>query len=438
MQQSNVLATLVRGASTALVIQILSAGVLYGTQVLLARWLGTTAYGIYDYVNAVGVSLAFLAGLGLPVAVLRFTSEYVTRQDWARLRGIIWGSWQQTLVVSLITSICGTAIVLQLQASGHLSAYTTPLTVGIWAVPIVALLNLQTEIVRAFQQITLAYAPALILHPLLLIAMAFVWQLRQTMTSTAAIALTMISALLTLVLQWVLFQKNLDPKIRSARPVYAVAYWSKIALPLLLVSGSHIILSQTDTLMIGTLINAKAVGIYSAALKTSLWVPFILIAVNAISAPLIASLYAQGDRPGLQQLVSTVARWMFYPAFAIAVVLISFSKPILQLFGTEFAAAKVALIILILGQLVNVGVGSVAYLMMMTGHQNQSALVMGVSALTNVILNLIGIHFLGIIGAALATALSMTMWNVWLHALVVRELGVRPSILATFQLHHLQ
>ena len=67
--------------------------------------------------------------------------------------------------------------------------------------------------------------------------------------------------------------------------------------------------------------------------------------------------------------------------------------------------------------------------MTMTGHQNQSAVVMGVTALVNLILNLIGIHLWGIVGAAMATAFSMAIWNVWLYLLVVRDLGVRPSIL---------
>ena len=158
-----------RGASTALAIKILSAGILYGSQVLLARWLGTTAYGIYDYVNAVGVFLAFIAGLGLPIVVLRLSSEYITRQDWSRLNGIILGGWQQTLIVSLVISGCGTVVLWQLYVADYLDTYAMPLMVGIWAVPIVALMNLQTEIVRAFQKMVLAYAPAQILQPLLLV-----------------------------------------------------------------------------------------------------------------------------------------------------------------------------------------------------------------------------------------------------------------------------
>jgi len=431
-QQSDLLRTLVRGAGAALSVQIISAGTIYVSQILLARWLGATEYGIYDYAIALSLSLAFLAGLGLPTAVLRFIPKYQFEQDWQHLRGMIWESWQQTLIASLITAIFST-VGLQWLAIHQGLEHSRALIFGVWIVPSIALANLQQQIARAFQKITLAYAPYLIAYPLILIGIASVWQLHQNLTSTVAIALSILSLLLVLIVQALLFYRGLTTEISQAVPAYAIGQWWRVALPLMFLDGSSVVLSQTDTLMLGAMLGGKAVGIYSAALKTSLWVHFILTAVNAIFAPIIASLHAQGDRQGLQQLVSTIARWMFYPALAIAIGLIIFAEPALQLFGTEFTAARGALIVLILGQLVNVGAGSVGYLLMMTGNQIPAASVMGVSALTNVVLNLIGIHWLGIIGAALATAFSMMLWNVWLHAIVVKRLDVRPSILATFR-----
>lgn len=93
---------------------------------------------------------------------------------------------------------------------------------------------------------------------------------------------------------------------------------------------------------------------------------------------------------------------------------------------------------LILGQLVNVGSGSVGYLLLMTGHQSQAALVMSVTAIVNIVLNLVMIHWFGIFGAGLATALSLVLWNVWLHAIVVKRLNVHPSILAVFRASELK
>jgi O-antigen/teichoic acid export membrane protein len=154
--------------------------------------------------------------------------------------------------------------------------------------------------------------------------------------------------------------------------------------------------------------------------------------VNIVVAPRFAALYAQGNRQGLQQLVATVAHWIFWPSLAIAIALIAFATPVLQLFGSEFATARWELSVLAIGQLVNTSVGSVGYLMMMTGHQDRAAAVFGIAALANLVLNAIAVPLFGTIGAAVATALTLAWWNLWLYRLVVRYLDVYPSVVSTW------
>lgn len=88
--KSPLLTTLARGASSALAVQILSAIFDYGFQVFLARAIGVTEYGIYDYATTLAIFLAFPANLGFPTTVLRFIPKYIIKQDWTHLRGIIW------------------------------------------------------------------------------------------------------------------------------------------------------------------------------------------------------------------------------------------------------------------------------------------------------------------------------------------------------------
>ena len=193
MQQPSLFAKLLRGAGAALTVQLISAITVYSSQVLLARWMGTAEYGIYDYATALVIIGAFIAGFGLPTAVLRFISAYQAQGDWSHLRGIIESSWRQTLIIGFVASLFGTAVLLRLNSAHGLEAYTIPLSIGMWTIPIVALVNLQREIIRAFQQIILAYAPSLIMQPLLLTGMIAVWRLRHTLTSTSTIALSLLS-----------------------------------------------------------------------------------------------------------------------------------------------------------------------------------------------------------------------------------------------------
>jgi O-antigen/teichoic acid export membrane protein len=428
----DLLKTLARGAGSALIVQLLSAGLNYGIQILIAQWIGVSQYGVYDFATTLGIFLAFPAALGFPSAILRFIPEYIAKQDWGRLRGIVLSSWLLTLVASLFVAIAGTFILLWLNRYRNLEDITA-LIIGIWAVPFIALAVLQQQMARGLQKIILAFAPYAIVYPLVLFIILLIWNISHNLNAQSLLILSAFSLFVVTTGQFLILARKFPKEINYIRPHYAINEWWKIALVLIFLDGSNMILSQTDTLMIGSILDAKAVGIYSAAYKTSLWVNFLLTSINSISAPLFAQLYVKKDMAGLQKLVSTSVRWMFFPALMLSLGLIVFAEPVLKLFGDEFIAAKWTLVALILGQLVNVGTGSVGYLLMMTGHQNQSAVVMGISALVNLILNLIGIYWLGILGAALATAFSLMLWNLWLHRLVVKYLGIYPSIIAAMR-----
>jgi O-antigen/teichoic acid export membrane protein len=193
---------------------------------------------------------------------------------------------------------------------------------------------------------------------------------------------------------------------------------------------------QTDVVMVGAILGPRAAGLYGAAAKTASLVGLVLIAVNAIAAPIFSSLFAQGRHEDVQRLASDIAEWIFWPSLFISVLLAIFSKPILGMFGSEFSAAHWQLTILLVGQVVSAGAGSVGWLMLLTGHQDQAAWVYGWIALIHVALLGIAIPLLGTTGAALATTASFSLWNVWLHALVVRKLDIHPSVLYALRSAH--
>ncbi|HHP7229397.1 MAG TPA: flippase [Xenococcaceae cyanobacterium] len=427
--QSDLLISLFQGAAIALILQLSGIAVSYTMQVLLARWLGATQYGAYDYVINLGVFIGFLAGLGLPNALLRFLPEYMVQEDWGKLRGIVWGSWRYVLISSMLIAMIAVVIVVSWQKHNRELALVS-LLLGIATVPLWALIRHQQEMARGIKRMSLAYFPSKVILPLLVILGIGFY--RQNLSSTIALIITCLSLALVLVAQLWLFKQQIPQQCLRVKPTYAPKEWFGVALPLLFNDSALVVLSQTDILMTGAMLGSFQVGIYSAALKTASIVNFLLAAVNAIAAPMFATLHAQEDYQGLKKLTRTVARWLFYPSAILALLLIVFAERVLGLFGSEFVAARGSMTILILGQLVNVGAGSVGYLMQMTGHHRQCAYVFGCSAILNLVLNGILIPLLGIKGAAIATALTMAVWNIWLHQLVVKNIGVQPSIIGTF------
>ncbi|NES19099.1 MAG: oligosaccharide flippase family protein [Symploca sp. SIO3E6] len=226
---------------------------------------------------------------------------------------------------------------------------------------------------------------------------------------------------------WLLREK-VDREIEPASPVYAYRTWIGISVILLIQRAFFIILDETDIIMVGSLIGPAAAGIYNAAAKTAKWVSFVLEIMVMVAGPAFATLYAQGDMPGLQKVVSRVTIWIFLPSTIICVFLLAFTQPVLSIFGQDFIAATGSLKVLILGRLVNALCGTVACLMVMTGHQKKSLPVFCCSALINLGLNAIAIPRFGILGAAMTTSFTLVIWNIWLSILVVKHIRVRPSI----------
>lgn len=423
---------LAKGAIVALILQVLGVVASYGVQIVLARWMGTTEYGIYEYVFACTLLLAMLSALGLPSAVLRLIPEYQVKQETAKLRGLLRATLPIVFGIGLAISAIGSLLLLQLNFARDWT-YFQPLLVGLWLVPFLSAIDLQSEMARTVQRIFLARAPLRVMFPIFLVLIAFFARHnRITLNSLTVLSGSILTLAGIVLFQFWKLDRIFSPEIKTVQPIYNFKDWFTVAMPLLLGNSFFIILNQTDILMLGMWGSPAGVGIYSVAARTALWVSFVLQAVNTVVAPMFSALYARGDRQALQALVSKTARWMLFPTILGAGFVILYSEAILGLFGSEFVAARWQTIVLVGGQCINALSGSVGYLLAMTGHQNQSSKVLGYSALSNIILNSILIPQFGGLGAAIATAMTMAMWNIWMYVLVVKYLGIHASALATF------
>ncbi|MDB9317735.1 flippase [Nodularia spumigena] len=415
---------LARDATVALILQVSGDALTYLLQFALIWWMGVSEYGVYSYAISWSSLLGIFAALGLPHAVLRFVSEYKVQKNWGLLRGVIWGSWRLTFISGCVFCLVGTAVVFIIRQY-YESQYITPVLIGIWAVLLQALSQLQLESSRALGDIKLAFAPSRILWPvLILVGGFFLFGKNHFFNSLTAITWATLMLLGVVCLQLWLLRRKLNQTVEPATPIYTYGDWLKLALPLLFQSAFIVILFRIDILMIGSLVSPEAAGVYSAASNTAVWVAFCLQIINIVAAPAFATLHAQGDRQGLQTVVSNTSLWVLWPSLIIAAILIIFSRPILAMFGPEFVAAEWVLKTLVIGELINVLFGPVSFLLGMTGHQNKSAMVFGFSALINLILNPIGIMFFGILGSAMATVFSMFVWKVWLSILAKKNVGV--------------
>ncbi len=93
-----------RLAGTIFIIRVFSAALAYLSQILLARWMGGSDYGVYVYVWTWVLLLGSMMDFGISASAQKIIPEYRTRGEHALLRGFLSGSRWMTFVVSSVVS----------------------------------------------------------------------------------------------------------------------------------------------------------------------------------------------------------------------------------------------------------------------------------------------------------------------------------------------
>jgi O-antigen/teichoic acid export membrane protein len=181
-----------------------------------------------------------------------------------------------------------------------------------------------------------------------------------------------------------------------------------------------------DVVLVGALDSAEAAAVYGAATRFVIVSAFLLIAISRPLAPRFSELIARDDRRGIERLYRVSTWWTVAAAWPAYLLLAVFAPVVMRIFGSSYGAGGTALAILSLGCLVDLGTGNVLVLLLMSGKSTWN-LANSIGAVTlNVCLNVILIPRIGIAGAAIAWAASITLDCGVTLLQVVRLYGLRP------------
>ena len=423
-------ARLIRGATGSFALKLAFIGLGFAVSVLLARLLGPSGYGLYEYCLTIGSLLSIPAGFGLrPLLVREIASDQVNAR-WHRMRGLMSFGGKLTVAVSLGLTSAAAAVAWGLRGRLSEEALHT-FWLALAVVPLLAGVRLLRAALAGLRHAVLGQVPemllrfgGLVLAVLLFVAIAGA----AAVTPPIAMALHVGALAVAVAVGAVLLLGRLPAEARAARPEIHAKAWLASAMPFMLISGMQIINSRADILMLGALRSSDEVGIYRVAVQMAMLVAFPLQAMGAIVAPEFARLWAQGDRSRLQRLAVWSARLVLALALPAAVLFIASGEQLLSfIFGVAFVAAALPLAALCFGQLVNATAGCVGQLLNATGHERAAAIAVGLAAAVNVCLNAALIPPFGMLGASLATGASMVIWNSHMVYTVHHRLGLKPS-----------
>ena len=423
-----------RGAVFTFGLRIVSTGLTFVTATILARLLGAQGYGTYALALEWLTFLTVPTALGMDRFMVREIAIFRAQGKWDKLYGFL--RWGNLAVLTFSLLVAGVGALIVTYTVRDRDALRLSLYLILAALPLMSLTTLRQAAMRGFDHIVGGQWPELVLRPLLIVALSVSAWFLLPRFSVQFSAPWAVGALCTATL--VAFSVGaylLAQVLRNApaaKPSYERA-WLKTALPFMLISGMYVLNARTSILMLGALGTPTDAGLYQFASRGADFIAMVLLAVNTAFAPLLARLYAQGKQRQLESAVARSTRTITLVSLPIALCFIFFGGLFLAIPGLEFAAARTTLTILSIGQLFNAATGTVAMLLNMTGHERDTALVVGMSAVANIALNLLLIPRLGLEGAAIATALGTLAWNVLLSYFVYKRLGFY-SVLGIFTL----
>jgi len=281
----------------------------------------------------------------------------------------------------------------------------------------------------------------LIMRVLLLGLLALLW-LRSGETSLATVILVCIgSGSVSVVLSlWLLYGKvsSLSPSAGTQdeeEPVSAKEVLDD-AIPFLAIALTSFVLLSADVWILGFF--NEEVAVYDMAARLVTFVAMPLLVVNLVLPPIVAEMYAQGQRGRLERTLRTFSTLAGFPSLLILIVFMLLGGPILgliygeQLFPSGSLAIHQGAIVLVLlsaAKLTAVWSGSCGLVLQFTGHQTS---MLRVSLFTSPLFFVIAIFATqryGPVGVACAAALTTALQNVIMVLLAKKKTGMWTQVM---------
>ncbi len=184
---------------------------------------------------------------------------------------------------------------------------------------------------------------------------------------------------------------------------------TRFSLPVMGYELVYILMIRLDVLMVGYFLPAVQVGIYVVAVEIALATKKVRQWFDPIFSPIVAELNHRNDMKRLERNLRLVTRWVLTIGMAFLCGLTLIGDELLGLFGPEFGAGFMTMVILAMSQVVYGAMGSGDTVLIMSGRAYLNLVNTILVVIVNFALNLWLIPYLGILGAALGTLISFAL-----------------------------
>ncbi|WP_373031379.1 flippase [Sulfurovum sp.] len=399
-------------------------------RMIIARGLGPSQYGEF----VLGLTIVGLAGsfasLGMGGALARFIPYFQVKREQSKLKGlfIIAGivCLSSSLIVGIVLYLSAPAIADYFAGEQSLQGI---LRVFATVLPFTVTILVAKSALRGFRRMDLFVLTESILTfgSQLGVAIIIVFMFHYSAFHLSiGYALTSIAVSILAVL-FVMRSTDLFKSWGTIRAEFNTRKIFKFALPL---AGSQQVgqmRGRSDSIILGAFMTVSDVGLYNVAMPIAKLLQIGLGSINRIFMPSITHLYAKGDMKSLKKAYTTVALWTYYLTLPLFLIIFFFAELILKiLFGANYLNVHSALIILSVGFFINTVTGSFGETFVAIGKPHINMMTSICGFLSNAILMVILVPSYGLIGATIATSISLILACAFGGGILYYYLRIQP------------
>jgi len=375
-------------------------------RIVLSKEFGPKFLGIYTLVFTIYMFGTQFAAFGFGAALTKYIAEH--ENDTLKIKEYV----SSGVIGSLISGLTMGILLYSLSPFVSTNFFHFPemaplLRITAICFPFIAIQKITTGIMNGFRKMN-HFAMINILQNTLvfLISILFVFPLKMGVTGAVIgfVLPTVVIGTLSLLYIRKLFSLRTGVVLGSAlREISWFGFY------IVLGNSVGMVNTQIDSLLIGRFMSETDVGYYSIAVIIVQGITLLPSAVQAVTSPAIAKYYGKREYSKIKELVKSTMLKIFAIDLMVLIFLIIFGKYIIIiLFSEEFTPAYIPMLILSIGYLMYSPWISVGTIFESTGKANVSFKLSGFCAIVNTILNLLLIPRYGLVGAATATAFSLT------------------------------
>jgi O-antigen/teichoic acid export membrane protein len=377
----------------------------FGTTFLIVRLLGAAAGGLYFQAFAFLSLLGLVSSGGFTLTLTRYVAIHRADGDEGALRGTVrLGLITSTVIAVMLGVGLYIASTWLAESLFHEARFAVLLRFSAAALPVTVFTDAALSATQGFKTMTPYALINLFFEPACRIiltagALALGWGLSGAMVALLITNSTS-ACLASIALKRLMGKPTTVPRydIREIFAFSGLSWFSNLASNGLL---------WADTLILGIYGSPAQVGIYQVATRLTLLGTALINPVTTSFSPRIADLWRRKEYALLSRSYRLITSWVFRMSLPSFVVLLIFPRQLLAIFGPRFEVGVPVTVIMTVAWMFNALSGPCGYMLTMSGRP-MSQMINNLLGLTlNLGLNVWLIPRHGVVGAAIAWAVTI-------------------------------